>query len=554
MLPTSVRPTVSPETITKVTRLFNGTLHDILTELLQNARRAGAQSVAIDFHELDGKLFISVADDGSGIEDPASLLALGSSGWNSTIAGREDPAGMGIFSLAGRDVLVTSRHQTHSSAWDLRIPADGWTGDIALDVAPASREIGTTIAFAINGMSDNEALSTVKKAAAFYPLPVTANGEFLPRRDFLEGACHIAEWNGSRIGVFTGFPGYRNPTINFHGLTVSSPLFNLAESLRGERFSTKVDIGDTPALQLVLPARKDIVANDAYAELKTACERAIFEAIAERWAHRLSFEQWQRASELGIALPEAEPVLVRWNPADASYRDIHSPRSERGVSGDPVIVEPCEPYIEQPLAHALRNESLFERLVEPHAPYEGYAWYDALPRLKAPCFHVAHGGQTTVLSEQDPESALPAHVTADAIELRFDLCNQDECTETRLPCDLAFDIDRDIWYDDVEHIRVAWTPSAELTPDVLVELFEAVAFCPSEDSDADSWDTQHERFLREARKAATEILLGADAAIAGEFRDLVLRHRWLLPKGRSLTIKLADDVVDVSIGQLPQAA
>jgi len=89
---------------------------------------------------------------------------------------------------------------------------------------------------------------------------------------------------------------------------------------------------------------------------------------------------------------------------------------------------------------------------------------------------------------------------------------------------------------------------------VLVELFEAVAFCPSEDSDADSWDTQHERFLREARKAATEILLGADAAIAGEFRDLVLRHRWLLPKGRSLTIKLADDVVDVSIGQLPQAA
>ena len=41
-LPTVVHSQVDPAAITKVTRLFNNTLGSILTELIQNARRAGA--------------------------------------------------------------------------------------------------------------------------------------------------------------------------------------------------------------------------------------------------------------------------------------------------------------------------------------------------------------------------------------------------------------------------------------------------------------------------------------------------------------------------------
>ena len=42
-----IRASVSPETIGKLTRLFNGSLSDILNELLQNARRAGASVVNV---------------------------------------------------------------------------------------------------------------------------------------------------------------------------------------------------------------------------------------------------------------------------------------------------------------------------------------------------------------------------------------------------------------------------------------------------------------------------------------------------------------------------
>lgn len=81
----------------------------------------------------------------------------------------------------------------------------------------------------------------------------------------------------------------------------------------------------------------------------------------------------------------------------------------------------------------------------------------------------------------------------------------------------------------------------------LVDLLEAVCFCASSDSDADSWNTQHDRFLRDARKAATEILLGEDAAICDQFRDLIDRNRWLLPKGRGLVISVGAETVDVKL-------
>ena len=43
MIPATIATAVAPETIAKVTRLFNNTAFDVICELLQNARRAGAQ-------------------------------------------------------------------------------------------------------------------------------------------------------------------------------------------------------------------------------------------------------------------------------------------------------------------------------------------------------------------------------------------------------------------------------------------------------------------------------------------------------------------------------
>ena len=59
-----IRATVSDQTITKVTRLFNGTLKDVLNELLQNARRAGANLVTVGARPDGNGLRITIEDDG----------------------------------------------------------------------------------------------------------------------------------------------------------------------------------------------------------------------------------------------------------------------------------------------------------------------------------------------------------------------------------------------------------------------------------------------------------------------------------------------------------
>ena len=71
---TKLRARVSPEAISKVTRIFNGTLDDIFNELFQNARRAGASHVAVTAEHLDDACLISVVDDGAGIADPVDLV------------------------------------------------------------------------------------------------------------------------------------------------------------------------------------------------------------------------------------------------------------------------------------------------------------------------------------------------------------------------------------------------------------------------------------------------------------------------------------------------
>ena len=111
-LATKLRARVSPEAISKVTRIFNGSLDDIFGELLQNSRRAGATTIAISALHLEEACVITVSDDGAGIDDPANLVSLGQSDWSDECRAREDPAGMGFFSLAGRDTVVSSASAT----------------------------------------------------------------------------------------------------------------------------------------------------------------------------------------------------------------------------------------------------------------------------------------------------------------------------------------------------------------------------------------------------------------------------------------------------------
>src|SRR3546814_12810992 len=86
--PATIRPEVGQSLITKVSRLFNGTLGDVLLELFQNARRAGARAIHVAVYNLPAGTALSIYDDGCGIDDPDNLLTPGDTGWQQDISDR----------------------------------------------------------------------------------------------------------------------------------------------------------------------------------------------------------------------------------------------------------------------------------------------------------------------------------------------------------------------------------------------------------------------------------------------------------------------------------
>ena len=229
-LPERIRARVFEGALSRVTRMYAAGLADVFTETLQNSRRAGATSVRVTIdasEDTPGVLSVTLADDGAGIADPAVLLSFGENGWSEDLVRREDTAGMGFLSLARRGCTVASRPRSASSdltpGWRVDLTPAHFLGEeeavVVLDEG-ARRPHGTAVRFRTEKALE-AVRRTVEDAARHYPLPVTLDGEAVPRRSFLEDAVHTESWQGLAFGVFTGRSRYRDePDLNFHGLII----------------------------------------------------------------------------------------------------------------------------------------------------------------------------------------------------------------------------------------------------------------------------------------------------------------------------------------------
>lgn len=530
---TKLRARVSPQAISKVTRIFNGTLDDIFNELFQNARRAGATCVTVTAEHLDDACLITVVDDGGGIADPVDLVSLGQSDWPGDCRTREDPAGMGFFSLAGLDTVVSST--SAATSFSLAIAGDAWTGEADIDVLPWDGPRGTAISFHFPPGPGGKLERTIEAAARFFPLPATYNGKDLARADFLADAYRVIEQGGYRIGVFRDRHSPHVATLNFHGVTLKHA-FPVVKEVHHTQWSVQVDIVDAPDLVLVLPARKEIYRNAALDHLVALCRRAIFSVIYAEPRHRLSFEDWLEARFYCEDFPPAARQLPLWSPTTAreDYRPVPAFADlEPGAA----IYDDTDSFDAVTFGRALRRSAGDEphKLAgpEPLAFYEpitnfiGYPWYDAIP-----CF-VRTGESFTHDQGVPEESADALTIRPDAI--RLELTDQ---RGRRLDIQTDFDIQEgdDSW-GDPDCAVIALTRSSELDPGDLTDLIIDAVFSPSDDSDADSYDTQETRFRHDAAVRAHAILEGEDAAIiAGIRMAFADRIAWRIPHGRTLSL------------------
>lgn len=155
----------------------------VLGELMQNARRAGASKINIDYYE--NLAMLSVIDDGCGIADTKALLTVAESGWDEMVQTTEHPFGMGFLSAlyACREFSVVSQFG------QLRGTAENALSFRQLNLDTNFKWDGVSNIW--NGLTkvtlegfiiDKEDIeATLLKLAEGFPIPVFYNGMELPR-------------------------------------------------------------------------------------------------------------------------------------------------------------------------------------------------------------------------------------------------------------------------------------------------------------------------------------------------------------------------------------
>ena len=569
--PASIRARVHDGAIDRVTRFFNDSASDAFVELIQNARRGGASRLDVVTEAIPaGGIRVTVTDDGRGIADPAVLLSFGESGWDAETAEREDPAGIGVYALSKRGCSVSSRPRIaigeHAPGWRVVLTPDCFLGKedatlFANDNAPWPH--GTAISF----MADEtlEAIQAALSGAARHcPLSVTVNGETVECRAFLDGSLHAEHWRGLAFGVFRDrFTGFNTPDLNFHGLTLAVRLPTV-DTIMGGTWSVRADIDACPELELVLPARKEAVEAPFLNEMREAARLAIYRAMAAADpAPRVAWSDYSKAAAAGIDMPQPPAELRPWRPGIADIDDWRDTPPFAPVDADSLVmaVDP-EPQDAQAFCRAAERARISSRLFESDTRFEGYAWHDALARVRDMRIDVTEAGVTHPLdafraasdasSDTTTAPVLPDTLARpEAIHMHLNIVRADGPPQAMtVSTDLAFVGKGWSWIADAQPLVAR---DSDLDPIELKQLLRAAFFSPSDDVSADAYETQRDRFDEEAMHTALALLASEEEAKRHTIAEVVSREiLCVVPHDREVSITVSGGRVSVEFG--PESA
>jgi hypothetical protein len=224
--------------------------YTVLSELLQNARRAGASAVHVEYLETIRRLRVS--DDGCGIDDFQKLLSIHESGWDEQLARDEGAFGMGFSKClyAAQSVTVTSRGM--KLEFDC---ADALAqGELEVVEAPESDPRQTVVQ--LDGVELPHLGVLIRRLVRGFPIPVYFNGEACERphaldaRPFVKtaiGMVHLAGVEAGRPSEFVA--------VYLQGLLVADV------ALAGHLSEGEVDIISLDARRFAarLPDRTELI-------------------------------------------------------------------------------------------------------------------------------------------------------------------------------------------------------------------------------------------------------------------------------------------------------
>ena len=156
-------------------RLMFSTKDTVLSETMQNARRAGATSVSYDFNEETKTLVI--IDNGCGINDFKALITVAESSWSAEIMDSDQPFGIGFSSVSfsAETVLVESRAKM------VEFSSEDLINKVCIPVKTSSFIGGTRLTLSGFKLDANRIGNALKRFAHGFSIPVFWMGKQLPR-------------------------------------------------------------------------------------------------------------------------------------------------------------------------------------------------------------------------------------------------------------------------------------------------------------------------------------------------------------------------------------
>ena len=221
-----------------------------------------------------------------------------------------------------------------------------------------------------------------------------------------------------------------------------------------------------------------------------------------------------------------------------------------GFSDATMIIMPdVAAILAQPAELAIQQHKPFSGpLVFDEPAFAGYRWYDGLARVQTLGFTIEQEGRTFHITD---ENGAPSDVDNGYVEqltLEATIVHRGATTTVTCGADVAFAPDFDL-STEVDDVAIFVRRGAEPPARDVISLFQRAAFEPSCDSCADSYETQEERFRRDASDRVLALLEGTDAALEAHVRAIFRDYPVDVPADRSVTITITSAGVSVTIAE-----
>lgn len=147
----------------------------LVTELLQNSRRAGATQIWVSYDA--AKQILTVEDDGSGIADFQKLLTLNESGWDEAVLQQEQAFGVGFSNV----LYAATRCTVQSRGLSMVFSTEAALRQEAIDVVDDSAAHPYRTRIVLEGVELPGLDRQLPELVCGFPLPIEFNGADVPR-------------------------------------------------------------------------------------------------------------------------------------------------------------------------------------------------------------------------------------------------------------------------------------------------------------------------------------------------------------------------------------